>query len=146
MCLTNVTKQIWLWVLLVIGTLRLFFPLFMLITIDSFLNSPHRQSRGSIFCQVSYWVGFPGSSDCKVSACNAGDLGLILGLGRSPGEGNVNPLQYSCLENSMDRETSLVGYSPWDCKELDTTEQLHFTSLYWEVCKHYYLIFTHTTV
>ena len=42
-------------------------------------------------------------SDCKESACNAGDLGLILGLGRSPGEGNDHPLQYSCLENPMDR-------------------------------------------
>ena len=45
---------------------------------------------------------FPGGSDGKVSACNAGDLGLILGLGRSPGEGNGKPLQYSCLENPMD--------------------------------------------
>ena len=47
--------------------------------------------------------GFPGGSDSKVSACNAGDPGLIPGLGRSPGEGNGNLLQYSCLENSMDR-------------------------------------------
>ena len=47
-------------------------------------------------------MGFPGGSDGKESACNAGDLGLILGSGRSPGEGNCNPLQYSCLENSMD--------------------------------------------
>ena len=47
--------------------------------------------------------GFPGGSDGKVSACNAGGLGLIPGLGRSPGEGNGNPLQYSCLENPMDR-------------------------------------------
>ena len=46
---------------------------------------------------------FPGGSDGKVSACNEGDLGSIPGLGRSPGEGNGNPLQYSCLENSMDR-------------------------------------------
>ena len=43
-----------------------------------------------------------GGSDGKESACNAGDLGLIPGSGRSPGEGNGNPLQYSCLENSMD--------------------------------------------
>ena len=43
-----------------------------------------------------------GSSDGKASACNAGDLGLIPGLERSPGEGNSNLLQYSCLENSMD--------------------------------------------
>ena len=47
--------------------------------------------------------GFPGGSDCKESACNAGDLGLINGSGRFPGAGNGNPLQYSCLENSMDR-------------------------------------------
>ena len=48
-------------------------------------------------------VGFPGNSDSKGSACNAGDLGSVSGLGRSPGEGNSHPLQYSCLENSMDR-------------------------------------------
>ena len=47
--------------------------------------------------------GFPGGSDGKESACNAGDSGLIPGLGRSPGEGKGNPLQYSCLKNSMDR-------------------------------------------
>ena len=48
-------------------------------------------------------MGFPGGSDGKESACNAGDLGLILGSGRSPGEGNGDPLQYSYMENSMDR-------------------------------------------
>ena len=47
--------------------------------------------------------GFPGGSNGKESACNAGDPGLILGLRRSPGEGNGYPLQYSCLENSVDR-------------------------------------------
>ena len=47
-------------------------------------------------------MGFPGGSEVKASACNAGDLGSIPGLGRSPGEGNGNPLQYSCLENPMD--------------------------------------------
>jgi len=46
-----------------------------------------------------------GSSDGKVSVCNAGDLGSISGSGRSPGEGKGNPLQYSCLENSMDVES-----------------------------------------
>ena len=49
------------------------------------------------------WWDFPGDSDGKESACNVGDLGLIPGLGRSPGEGNGNPLQNCCLENSMDR-------------------------------------------
>ena len=47
---------------------------------------------------------FPGGSEGKASACNAGDPGSIPGSGRSPGEGNGNPLQYSCLENPMDRE------------------------------------------
>ena len=49
--------------------------------------------------------GFPGGSEVKVSASDAGDLGSIPGSGRSPGEGNGNPLQYSCLENSLDRGT-----------------------------------------
>ena len=54
------------------------------------------------------------------SACSVGDPGMIPGSGRSPGEGNGNPFQYSCLENPMD----VGGYSPWGCKELDMTEQL----------------------
>ena len=53
------------------------------------------------FPRVSW--GYPGGLDGKESACNAGDLDMIPGLGRSPGEGNGNPLQYSCLEKSMDR-------------------------------------------
>ena len=48
-------------------------------------------------------MGFPGGSDGKASACNAGDRGSIPGLGRSPGKGNGNPLQHSCLENPTDR-------------------------------------------
>ena len=47
--------------------------------------------------------GFPGGSEVKASACNAGDLGSISGSGRYPREGNSNPVQYSCLENPMDR-------------------------------------------
>ena len=49
-------------------------------------------------------MGFPGGSEGKESACNAGDLGSIPGLGRSPERGNDNPLQYSCLENSWTEE------------------------------------------
>ena len=67
-----------------------------------------------------YLLGFPGGPECKKSACSVGDLGLIPGLGRSPGEGNGNPLQYSYLENFMDRGTwraTLLGVS-----ELDVTE------------------------
>ena len=67
--------------------------------------------------------GFPGGSDGKESTCNVGDLGSIPEFGRSPGGGHGNPLQYSCLENPHEqRSRSLVGYSPWGCKELDVTE------------------------
>ena len=52
---------------------------------------------------IEFFFGFPGGSDSKESACNVGDLGSIPGLGRSSGEGNGNPLQYSCLEKSVDR-------------------------------------------
>ena len=68
---------------------------------------------------VFFW-GFPGGLDDKESACNEGDLGLIPGSGRSPGEGNGNPLQYSCLENPMDGgawQPTVHGVA-----ELDTTE------------------------
>ena len=53
-------------------------------------------------CFYFYILGFPGGSDGKASACSVGEPGSIPGLERSPGEGNGNPLQYSCLENSMD--------------------------------------------
>ena len=53
---------------------------------------------------IPVFLGFPGDSDGKESACNAGNLGSIPGLGRSPGEGHGNPLQYSCLENSQGHE------------------------------------------
>ena len=58
-----------------------------------------------------------GDLDSNESACNMGDLGSIPELGRSPGEGNGYPLQYSCLENSKDS-----GYSQWGYKESDTTK------------------------
>ena len=57
---------------------------------------------GGWFGMTQVRWGFPGGSDGKAFACNAGDPGSIPGLGRSPGEGNGNPLQYSCLENPMD--------------------------------------------
>ena len=61
----------------------------------------------------------------KKSACNVGDRGSIPGLGRSPEEGNDNPLQYSCWENPIDR--NLAGYSPGGCKEVDMIEGLTHT-------------------
>ena len=54
-------------------------------------------------CLITEGIILPGGSDSKESACNAGDSGLIPGSEKSPGEGNGNPLKYSCLENSMDR-------------------------------------------
>ena len=69
--------------------------------------------------------GVSGGSDGKESLCNAEDPGSIPGLGRYPGEGRGNPLQYSCLENSSGQR-SQVGYSPWDRKESDATEQLTY--------------------
>ena len=66
-------------------------------------------------------LGFSCGSDGKESICNVGDLGSIPGLGRSPGEGHGDPLQYSCLEN-LHGQRSLAGYSPWGHKESDMTE------------------------
>ena len=73
------------------------------------------------FCILRGKMGFPGGSDGKQSTCNAGDLGSIPGLGRSPGGGHGNPLQYSCLENPHGQRILLV-YSPWGRKELDMTK------------------------
>ena len=70
-------------------------------------------------------IYFPGGSDGKAFVYNAGDLGLIPGWGKFPGEGNGNSLQYSCLENPMDGG----AWCPWGCKELDTTERLNWTEL-----------------
>ena len=68
--------------------------------------------------------GFPGGSEVKASTCNVGDLGSIPGLGRSPGEGNGNPLQYSCLQNPMDRGAWWATVHEVT-KESDTTEHAH---------------------
>ena len=65
-------------------------------------------------------MGFPDGSVVKNPPTSAGDMGLITGSGRSPGEGNGNPLQYSCLGNLMDREGS-QDYSPWGRKASSTT-------------------------
>ena len=71
----------------------------------SFLGPPqHSLSLDFFFPLLPKLQGFPGGSDSKESACNSGDLGSIPGLGRSHGEGNDYPLQYSCLENAMDGE------------------------------------------
>jgi len=73
--------------------------------------------------------GFPVGLDGKASAHSAGNRDLIPGSGRSSGEGNGNPLQYSCLEKSHGWR-NLVSYSPWGCRVSDLTEELHF--LFWK--------------
>ena len=69
---------------------------------------------------VLWIIGFPGGSDGKESADNAGDPGSIPESGRSLGQGNGKPLQDSCLENSWTEEPG--GLYPWSCKESDTTQ------------------------
>ena len=77
----------------------------------------------NIYIHIYIYMGFPGGSVRKESICSAGDLGSIPGLGRSPGEGHGNPLQYSCLDNPHEPR-SLVGCSPGGRKGLDMTKQL----------------------
>ena len=65
--------------------------------------SPRGRKESDSTERLHFHFGFPGGSDSKASACDAGDPGSFPGLGRSLGEGNGNPLQYYCLENLMDR-------------------------------------------
>ena len=81
----------------------------------------------SIYLLSTSYIYFPAGSEGKESACNAGDPGSISGLERSSGEGNGNPLQYSCLENLMDGG-AWQATAPWGRKESDTTQRLHFHS------------------
>ena len=87
-----------------VTSLTAFKFLSLFLTSDSLIILTMCHGVVSFTCLGHFWHhgGFPGSSDGKASACNEGDLGLIPRLGRSPVEGNGNPLQYSCLENSMD--------------------------------------------
>ena len=97
-----------------------------------------------------YICSFPGGSEDKASACNAGDPGSIPGLGRSPGEGNGNPLQYSCLENPMDRgawRATVHGVAKNRTRLSDFTH----THVYMYVCMYitdslFYIVETNTTL
>ena len=87
-----------------------------------------------IFC--IFLVGFPGSSEVKASACNVGELGSIPGLERSPGEGNGNPVQYSCLENPMDRGAwwaILHGVAENQTRLSDCTVYFYVYSMYFSI-------------
>ena len=87
------------------------------------LPSPHLTST-VLTCSL----GLPGNSDGKEFACSAEDPSLTPRLGRSPGEGHGNPLQYSCLDNPYGQR-SLAGYSPWGHEESDMTERLTHTAI-----------------
>ena len=79
-------------------------------------------------------VDFPGGSDGRELACEAGYLGSIPGFGRSPGGGHDNPLQYSCLENPHGQRSLVAGYSLWGRKESDMTERLSTLNKVNKVC------------
>ena len=86
-------------------------------------TTPKKEIKQSLkMCKL-----FPGGSNGKESTCNAGDLVLIPRLGRSPGGGHDNPLQYLCLENSYGQR-SLVAYSPWCHKSCTRLERLSTNS------------------
>ena len=80
-----------------------------------YLTTPWDLAAWNNYCLSLHWLGFPHGSDSKQFACSVGDLGLIPGLGRSPGGGHGNPLQCSCLENPHGQRR-LVGCSPWGCR------------------------------
>ena len=83
------------------------------------------RGKCSIKCAHGGPEDFPGGLDGKASIYNVGDLGSILVLGRPSGEGNGNPLP-GLLPGESHGLRRVVGYSPWDCKESDMTEGLHF--------------------
>ena len=85
---------------------------------------------------------FPGGSEVKASACNAGDLGSVPGLGRSPGEGNGNPLLYSCLENPMDRGAwwaTVPGVAKSRARLSDLTFTLLWSNILTYLGSHYFV-------
>ena len=88
------------------------FPQFVMIHTVKGFGIINKAEVDVMFFYLFTHQGFPDGSDSKESPCNGGDLGSIPGLGRSPGGGHGNPLQYSCLEHPHGQR-SLVGYSPW---------------------------------
>ena len=99
--------------------------------------------RSGITGSYGRYRGFPGGSDSKESACNAVDRCLILGWGRSPGEGGGWLPTPVFLPRKSHRQRSLAGYSPWDHKESDTTEQLHFDFHISSMMKDLIIFFAH---
>ena len=128
--ITATTRKLWKTPFLCICLFSLTLNLY-LYPFPSILTSgtTHLSTKTSI---LSYFHAFPVGWNDKESIYNVGVLGSIPGLGRSPGEGNGNPLQYSCLKNSMDRgawRATVHGV-----KKLDMTEWLTLTFILWTPC------------
>ena len=98
--------------------------------INGSLVSQNNLAESNLNLIINDYISFKSASDSKACACTAGDLGSIPGLGRSPGEGNGNPLQYSCLENLMDRGAwKATGHGIAKSRtRLSYFTSLHFTS------------------
>ena len=94
-----------------------------IVFLKSSLNDSEKALPNSLVPTIVH-LGFPGGSDSKESACNAGDLGSIPGLGRSHGGGHSNPPTPVFLPGEFHGQRSQTGYNPWGRKESDTTEQL----------------------
>ena len=110
-----------------------------------FFTMQHSDPVSSFFMGLFIFLDFPVGSVVKNPPTNAGNMGLIPGSERSPGEGNGNPLQYSCLKNLMDRGALWSACSPWGCKriqhDLVTKEQPLFSAPFTEETVLYHYIF-----
>ena len=107
------------------------FPFWALfgITFNIHISSMHLKTLPA----STHFLSFSGGSDSKESTCNAGDLDSVPGLGRSPGGGHGNPLQYSCLEDPYGQR-NLAGYSPWGLKEAHTLPSSKIASMFLGIC------------
>ena len=94
-----------------------------------------QELRSTLYLPLLVYCDFPGGSDSKASAYNVGDPGSIPGLGRSPGEGNSNPLQYSCLEDLMDGGAWLATVHGVAKSWMRLSDFIIYLSIYWFIRK-----------
>ena len=120
--------------------------------LEPLMQSEVSQKEKNKYCILTHIDGFPGGSEVKSSVCNAGDLGSIPGSGRSPGEGNGNPLQYSCLENPRDggaSQATVHGVAKSQTQLRDFTFlYTHMNTLFYPTCTSIlsYLLFSCSVV
>ena len=94
-----------------------------------------QELRNTLYLPLLVYCDYPGGSDSKASAYNVGDPGSIPGLGRSPGEGNGNPLQYSCLEDLMDGGAWLATVHGVAKSWMRLSDFIIYLSIYWFIRK-----------